>query len=143
MFVLDTCAISEAMSVQRNRNFTNWFASQKPDRLATTTITVTEIAHGLMRLPEGKRREELLRAVKTLFRSLHIYEQDKTSAWLAGEMIALEERAGRTLKFADAAIAAITLNNDGQLVTRDADFEGVNRHDSFRRFQIINPWSEN
>lgn len=141
MFVLDTCAVSDAMSANRNDGFARWLAGQQPDSLATTVITVTEIAHGLMRLPEGKRREGMLKAAETLFRSLHVYDQDRAGAWLAGEMIAMEERAGRTLKFADASIAAITHRNEGQLVTRDADFDGLNQHDRFQSFRVINPWS--
>ena len=141
MFILDTCAISEAMSAPRNEGFAEWLGGQKPDKLATTVVTVTEVAHGLMRLPAGKRREGLLRAAETLFRSLHIYDQDKAGAWLAGEMIALEERAGRTLKFADASIAAITLKNEGQLVTRDADFGWLNQHSDFKEFRTVDPWS--
>jgi len=141
MLILDTCAVSEAMSANRNHGFARWLAEQQPDRLATTTITMTEVAHGLMRLPEGKRREGLLKAAETLFRSLHLYDQNRAGAWLAGEMIALEERAGRTLKFADASIAAITHGNEGQLVTRDADFDGLSQHDRFQHFRIVNPWS--
>lgn len=141
MLVLDTCAVSEAMSANRNEGFARWLAGQQPDSLATTAITVTEIAHGLMRLPDGKRRDGMVKAAETLFRSLHVYGQDKAGAWLAGEMIALEERAGRTLKFADASIAAITHRNEGQLVTRDADFEGLSQHGRCQDFRIVNPWS--
>lgn len=141
MFVLDTCAVYEAMSINRNDGFTHWLAGQQPDRLATTVITVTEITHGLLRMPEGKRRDGMVKAAETLFRRLHIYGQDRAGAWLAGEMIVLEERAGRTLKFADASIAAITHRHEGKLVTRDADFEGLSQHPRCQNFTIVNPWS--
>lgn len=142
MLILDTCAISEAMSTERNQGFTNWLAKHRPDRLATTVITVIEVAHGLMCRPKGKRRERLIRSAEILFRSIHIYNQDKIGAWLAGQMIVLEEREGRILKLADASIAAITLKNDGQLVTRDGDFNGLAKHVKFKDFRVINPWSQ-
>jgi len=141
MFVLDTCALSEAMSAHRNEGFTQWLAAQPPDKLATTVTSVAEISHGIMRLTAGKRRDGLHQAAETLFRRLHVHEQDRPCAWLAGTMIALEEKRGRTLKFADATIAAITLHNGGQLVTRDADFDGLATHEQFQGFLIVNPWT--
>jgi len=59
MIVLDTNVVSELMKPTPDAAVANWLARLTDPALATTAVTVSEIAYGLHRLPAGRRRQGL------------------------------------------------------------------------------------
>lgn len=142
MFLLDTCAVSEIMRKERDPGFQQWFSALAHDDLALPTIAVTELFYGIHRLPTGKRKAQLMRQMTGYVGSFQIFGFCLHASRHASEIMARLHGAGENVKFPDAAIAAIALHNDTTLVTRDADFSSIQRHEAFGGFKLINPWQD-
>ena len=54
--ILDTNVISELIRIEPNKNVVHWIANADESQLYLTSTTVAEIARGVWRLPEGRRR---------------------------------------------------------------------------------------
>ena len=88
--------------------------------VCTAAPIVHEMHYGLVRMPEGARKQHLIRYLdQVLHRPLTILPYDRDAAlWHAGERARLASR-GRTPPFVDGQIAAIAKVNDLILVTRN------------------------
>lgn len=82
---------------------------QSGDSIHTTVINLHEILYGLSRF--AKPVKEVL--------MLSIIDYRKPDAVLASELELKAEREGSPIRRTDAMIAAITINNNGQLYTFD------------------------
>ncbi len=114
-----------------------WVSSHPPADLFTTTITMAEVLYGMERLPNGKRRDQLLREAESIFvRDFagRILTFDESAARMFA-IIATRRRAhGRPIHELDAQIAAIVRVHGATLATRNtADFEGCG-------VRVVNPW---
>jgi toxin FitB len=89
-------------------------------------------------LPEGRRREGLETAARTMFRedfAGRVLPFDSEAAIVYAELFAVRRRAGRPTTTADLMIASIARANDASVVTRDtADFEHCG-------ITVIDPWT--
>lgn len=89
-------------------------------------------------MPDGKRREAVQEAVRTLlYRVLagRILPFDSPSAPFYADAMASRRRAGRPMELPDAQIAAIALSRGFALATRNTeDFAGCG-------VKLINPWA--
>ena len=88
--------------------------------VCTAAPIVHEMHYGLVRMPEGARKQHLIRYLdQVLHRPLTILPYDRDAAlWHAGERARLASR-GRMPPFVDGQIAAIAKVNDLILVTRN------------------------
>ena len=88
--------------------------------VCTAAPILHEMHYGLVRMPEGARKQHLIRYLdQVLHRPLTILPYDRDAAlWHAGEHARLASR-GRTPPFVDGQIAAIAKVNDLILVTRN------------------------
>lgn len=139
MIVLDTNVISELMRAKPARAVEAWFDTRSLLELATTTISVAEIRHGLARMPFGLRRRDL----ESRFNSLvargfenRVFGFDLPAAEVYGDLAAGRERAGRRLAGFDGLIAAIAKSRSLPIATRNTgDFVecGV---------EVLNPWDD-
>jgi predicted nucleic acid-binding protein len=114
-----------------------WVANHPPADLFTTTITMAEVLYGIERLPQGKRRAQLLREAESIFvRDFagRILTFDESAARMFA-IIATRRRAqGRPIHELDAQIAAIARGHGATLATQNtADFEGYG-------VRVVNPW---
>jgi predicted nucleic acid-binding protein len=137
MIVIDTNVVSEIVKLLPAPAVIDWFASQNPQDLYTTTITQAEILYGIELLPKGRRRSALETAISTIFEQMfaaRVLPFDEGSAY-AFAMIAARHRAsGRTIGEFDSQIAAIAFSRGASLATRNiADFWGCG-------VTLINPW---
>ena len=110
MIVLDTNVVSELMKPAPAYAVAAWIGARPTQSLYTTSITQAEILHGVMLLPDGKRREALEAAAHAMFREdfagrILAFGAD---AALPYAQIAVDRRAaGRPISQFDAQIAAI------------------------------------
>ena len=104
--------------------------------VCTAALVIQEMRFGLVRLPDGKRKRELLSYLAQLLNQpLIVLPYDLDAAlWHADERGRLSA-IGRTPPFIDGQIAAITAINGLTLVTRNtrdfSDFTGLKLEDWF------------
>ncbi|MET0545802.1 MAG: type II toxin-antitoxin system VapC family toxin, partial [Caulobacterales bacterium] len=67
MIVLDTNVVSEMVRLRPNARVTHWLRAQPAASVFTTAITEAEILYGVSLLPNGRRRNSLLNAVRLIF----------------------------------------------------------------------------
>ncbi|HEY3155877.1 MAG TPA: type II toxin-antitoxin system VapC family toxin [Candidatus Eisenbacteria bacterium] len=137
MTILDTNILSELMRPKPSETVVGWLGAQPAASLYTTSITQAEILHGLMLLPEGRRRSAFEAAATSMFREDFAGRilSFGTDAALPYARIASERRrAGRPISHFDAQIAAIARSTGATLATRNArDFDGCG-------VSVIDPW---
>ncbi|MDR0626468.1 MAG: type II toxin-antitoxin system VapC family toxin [Bifidobacteriaceae bacterium] len=135
--VLDTNVVSELAKANPAAAVLRWLDARDPAGLHLSTVTVMELEYGLARLPEGKRRDDLTAGVRealALFGPDRIWDFDREAAERCGQLLADQERRGRTMGLADAQIAAICLSRGFALATRNTqDFTSVG-------LSLVDPW---
>ena len=138
-YLLDTCVISELVSVRPSPDVLEWMANVETTRLFLSALTIGEIKRGIVRLPASRRRSTLeswLEQDLSLRFHGRILPLDMAVMLTWGQLVGELERKGRPLPAIDSLIAATALHYQLQLVTRnEKDFAntGVN---------VLNPWPE-
>lgn len=96
-----------------------------------------EILHGLARLPEGRRKQQLQQSWDALASELfagRIWPFTSQAAHWYGDLLLRRERLAWPMATADLVIAATALAYGVPLATRDtADFAGIG-------LELINSW---
>jgi predicted nucleic acid-binding protein len=138
MIILDTNVVSEPLKPRPHPAVLLWLDRQGPGTLFLTAISRAELLAGVMALPPGKRRTELQRVLNnelvTLFAN-RILAFGERSAEAYAQVVTGAHAAGKAIDFADAAIAAIAVEHDFILATRnERDFKGA-------PVKLLNPWS--
>ena len=138
MIILDTNVISEPLKPRPDVAVLRWLDLQSPATLYVTTISQAELLAGVAALPRGRRRTELRRVIDTELVSLfanRILPFGERSAEAYAQVVTAATRAGNPMDFADAAIAAIAIEHNFILASRNVvDFKGLS-------VKLINPWS--
>ncbi len=138
-YLIDTCVISELIRKQPDASVLQWFDEQDAAELYLSVVTVGEIAKGIARLPESRRKaalkEWLTQDLMVRFVG-NVCDLDAGTMLLWGELLGRLELQGRVLPLMDSLMAAIALQGDFRLVTRNGkDFEGTG-------VAVVNPFSE-
>lgn len=138
MIVVDTNVISELMKSDRHRAVEDWLDREKPSRFYAASTSVAEIAFGVERLPEG-RRKSILRAIMNevfdRYFAGRVLPFDEAAARAYGRIVASARAKGRSILIADGQIASIAQANGFTVVTRDtAPFEAAG-------IAVIDPWT--
>ena len=136
MIVLDTNVVSELLKVSPAPEVKQWVALLV-EQPALTSVTEWELRYGVLRLPIGRRREELGAAIERVLADAagHILSFDSAAAQHAAELRSCRESAGRPISTADAMIAGICLAHAASLATRNVgDFEGTG-------VGVLDPWA--
>ena len=137
MYVLDTNIISEITKPKMNDNVLDWFHDHG-DGLRITSVTIMELNYGIMRLPDGRRKDSLRTHVDSIVKDCAdmILGFDGFSAYLCADLRCKAQAAGRTPEIADCMIAAICKRNNAVLVTHNVkDFDYVDG------LEIIDPFT--
>lgn len=135
MILLDTNVLSELAKPSPDPKVVGWIRRSAP-ALAIPTIAVAEMAFGIEKLVEGRRREELLASLRRLLVEFadRLFEFNASAAWSYGRILADARRAGRPMAVPDAAIAATAQANGCALATRNVrDFATTG-------LELIDPW---
>jgi len=139
MIILDTDVISEFMRPRPARSVLEWSRTQSLRELATTSISLAEIRHGLARLSFGRRRRELEARFNALLSrgfASRVFDFDAAAADAYGDVMVARERAGRRLEGCDGLIAAIAKSRNLPVATRNLDdFSGCG-------IDVISPWND-
>lgn len=139
MIVLDTNVLSEILKPVPESRVVEWVDSVPDVESAITSVTVAEILYGVGRMPEGKRRRQLLSAAKTIFdedfrNRILVFDADAAVEYAT--LVVEREVAGLPISMADAQIAAVCRVHECTLATRNVgDFEGTG-------VMTVNPWSD-
>ena len=134
MILLDTNVISELVKPQPNPRVVSW-TRRSAAALAVPTIAVAEMAFGIEKLLEGRRRDELLDALRRLVTEFaeRLFDFNVNAACAYGRILARARRVGRPMALPDALIAAIAQPNGCALATR-------NVKDFTTGLELVNPW---
>ena len=135
MILLDTNVLSELTKPQPDPRVVGWLRRSAP-ALALPTIAVAEMAFGIEKLAEGRRREELLEALRRLVVEFadRLVDFNVKAARTYGRILATTRRAGRPMTVPDALIAAIAEANGCALATRNV------RNFATTGLDLIDPW---
>jgi toxin FitB len=138
-YLLDTNVISELIARRPNSQVVEWLDTLEPSTVYLSVITVGEIRKGIEKLAPSKRRDDLLLWLGTdlLLRfSERITDITVDVMLLWGALVGRLESEGKPMPVVDSLIAAIALQGDFALVTRnDRDFE-------YTGVTLINPWAQ-
>jgi predicted nucleic acid-binding protein len=137
LILLDTNVLSELVKPRPEPRVVTW-TRHSAGALAIPTIAVAEMAFGIEKLVEGKRREDLLAGLHRLVTEFadRLFDFNVKSAWAYGRILATARKGGRPMSVPDAAIAAIAAANDCALATRNVeDFATAG-------LQLVNPWQD-
>jgi len=138
VILLDTNVISELMRQRPEPGVLAWVDGLDPDAVVITAMNEAEILHGLVRLPDGRRRQQLQQsweAMKAELLTSRVLPFTSEAAHWYAELLRCRERMGRAMATADAVIAATALAQGAALATRDVDdFADIG-------LELINPWN--
>jgi tRNA(fMet)-specific endonuclease VapC len=138
-FLLDTCVISELVARQPDPGLVQWIDGTAEEKMYLSVITIGEIKKGIERLPDSRRKSELVKWLEgdLLVRfgnKILSIDTDVMLVW--GGLCANLERQGRKMPAIDSLIAAIAVHGKLDLVTRnEADFKHAG-------ITVINPWKQ-
>jgi len=138
-YLLDTNVISELISKKPNTKVLEWLDHLDPNTIFLSVITIGEIRKGIQKLPPSKRKDAVTQWLEgdLLLRfQERILEITADVMLIWGELTGRLENEGRPITAMDSLIAAIALQGNYCLVTRnEQDFEHTG-------VKIINPWKE-
>lgn len=137
MIVVDTNVLSELMRPQPAPAVVSWLR-RNARLIAIPVVAVGELRYGVARLPEGKRKASLGRALDELVDRFAngLLSYDILAANECGTILARAESAGKPMSLADAQIAATARVARARLATRNgADFATT-------RLTIVDPWRD-
>ena len=131
-WLLDTNTLSELSKPQPHPGLLAWLEANEAES-ALSSISIGEMVLGIERLPEGKKRRRLQRAL-TFLREDYAgkildFTEGAASEW--GRLVAQARKGGRNLSILDSQIEAIAVHFGLTVVTR-------NRADFFHA--VLNPW---
>ncbi|SRR5713101_9901189 len=137
--ILDTNVISEVMREIPKVLVLSWFSEQEVDTLYLTSITLSELWHGIESLESSHpKRRGLLSKLELLEQQFEhrILSFDAAAGRLWGRLKGRHGREGRVFPDIDLQIAAIALRDDMSIATANTkDFSGLGIH-------LINPLSD-
>ncbi|MCR9255146.1 MAG: type II toxin-antitoxin system VapC family toxin [Alphaproteobacteria bacterium] len=136
-FLLDTNIVSETIKPKPEERVLAWLEAQTPAELFLAAQTIGELVRGARKVKEKARRERFEKWIEQDLAEQfegRVLPFDGAAAVLWGRLMGDGDRTGRTPAAADAQIAAVALQHDLTLVTRNVK--------DFRRFDVTltNPW---
>ena len=136
-FLLDTNVVSETTRLRPRQPVLDWIEAQNPTDLFLAAQTIGELVRGARKVRERERRERFERWIEQdLARQFdgRVLACDGRTAAVWGRLMGDGNRAGRPPAAADAQIAAVAIQHDLILVTRNVkDFVNFD-------IQLLDPW---
>ena len=136
MILLDTNVLSEPLQSKPSRKVVEWLDSEAAETLYLSAISYAQLRFGVLRLPDGKRKNALGAKVEqalNLFKDRTLAFDIEAAEHLA-QILTRTERIGRKTPAPDAYIAAIAMARGFAVATRNVD------HFQDTGVSVINPW---
>ena len=136
MIVLDTNVLSEPLKSLPDPRVLTWLDAQAAETLFMSTISYAELRFGVLKMPDGKRKNDLAAQIKRVlevFKDRTLEFNVKAAEHLA-QIAVRGEQIGKTATAPDAYIAAIASANGFAVATRNV------RHFQHTGISVINPW---
>ena len=124
LFLLDTCSFSDLMQ-GHPRMKDRVAALSTKDRLIICSIVWGEIAYGIERMPEGKRRTDLAARANQALGSLDCEPVPPQAGSQYATAKLARQRQGLSMDENDLWIASTAMALDATLVSRDTDFHQI------------------
>lgn len=138
-YLLDTCVISEVVKNQPNKKVISWLNSQDENDLYLSVLTFGEIAKGINKINDQKRKRKLQlwldEDLKSRFKN-RIIAINLTVSIQWGIIQAAAEQQGKTMPAIDGLIAVSGLVNHCIVVTRNINDMQQSS------VELFNPWKE-
>ena len=135
--LLDTNVVSETVRPRPEKMVLDWIETQIPTDLFLAAQTIGELVRGARKVREQERRERFERWIEQdLARQFdgRVLPFDGRTATIWGRLMGDGDRAGRPPAAADAQIAAVAIQHELILVTRNVkDFGNFDIH-------LLDPW---
>ena len=136
-FLLDTNVVSETTRPRPERTVLDWIEAQVPTDLFLAAQSIGELVRSARKVQEQVRRERYERWIEQdLARQFdgRVLPFDGHTAAVWGRLMGDGDRVGRPPAAADAQIAAVAIQHELILVTRnEKDFVHFD-------IQLLNPW---
>lgn len=128
-YLYDSNIISEPSKPMPNEHVLGLMLKNK-DEAAISVLSYFELKHGILILPEGKRKQTLLSFLTETIEPFYDFlPYDFSAASINSEIIAKLESVGNPLPFIDSQIASTALSNNLILVTRNVkDFLPIQKY---------------
>ena len=113
MYLLDTNVLSECMRPRPDPQVLAWLDASPIDAFQMSATTQAEIELGIARLPEGKRKHDLMRFAPAFFQQFFdgaCLPFDGTGASLYARIVSQRRQMGRPISVEDGQIAAVALH---------------------------------
>ena len=136
MIVLDTNVLSEPLKTRPDLKVLAWLDAQAAETLYLSTISYAELRFGVLKMPDGKRRNDLAAQIDRaleLFKDRMLEFNVKAAEQLA-QIGARCKKIGKPATAPDAYIAAIAAAHGFSVATRNVD------HFKHTGVLVINPW---
>jgi toxin FitB len=119
-YLVDTNIYSAVIREQPDPAIESWWEEYQPD-LYTSSITIAELARGVQRLPQSRRRAKIAAGLDALIESMddRILRFDTRAALAWAELYTRLERVGILLPLADSYIAAIAKRHNLTVASDD------------------------
>ena len=137
MFLLDTNIVSELMREIPHPVCIASIRRLPSPALYTTTIVQAEIRTGILRLPPGRKRDHLTATAHQIFTQTlagRILPFDEDAAEAYAHLVSKRLQQGRPIETFDAQIAAIAIQYQATLITRNI------KHFLECGVPLLNPW---
>ncbi len=136
-FLIDTCVVSELRKPLPDPGVSEWLDGVSDELLWISGISLGELRYGIDRLPEGRKKRDLqvwYEEVRQSFARQTVgCSAEAFVRW--GELRARRETAGSSLPLVDGLLAAVAIEGNFTLVTRNSsDFRGLG-------VEVLNPWA--
>ncbi|MCC6586889.1 MAG: type II toxin-antitoxin system VapC family toxin [Bryobacterales bacterium] len=136
MIVLDTNVVSEPLKTRPTEKVVDWLDNQSAETLYITSVNRAELRFGVLRLPNGRRKNTLAAQVE---RILDLFKDrtldfDSAAADKLAEIAAACEKTGKRALAPDAYIAACAAARGFSVATRNVT------HFEHLGVRLINPW---
>ena len=136
MKVVDTNVFSELLKPRREQRVVDWMDRQPPESLYLCAMSVAEVLTGIVKMPQGRRRDCVQEGTQRLLRRFEgrILPFDEKAASKYADIQGVLKAKGEAISVADCLIASVAAANGFAVVTRDVQ--------PFRAagLEVINPW---
>ena len=136
MFLLDTSVLSDGLKLNQFPDLQTWLAKQPASSLFISSISLAELAFGVSRLPDGKRKQDLVQDLNRISQrfSQNILPINVSIAMRYGSHHANQIAQGFNDHPFDSFIIATAIDHDLTVVTRNL------KHYQNRGVRVLNPY---